>query len=205
MFQQHLFGGPTTFDATFSGLTRQPLERGAWLDFLPGWVRGTDALLQALLAERPWKQRQRLLWNAWRTEPRLTAPWTLDSGAPLHPLVDDLRRALGQRYGITFDSVGFNLYRDGQDAVAWHRDTIDPAVVDPLVVLVSLGATRRLLIRPFGGGPSRALPLADGDLLVTGGTFQRTWEHTVPRVKQAGARLSLAFRHGLYARGTSPS
>ena len=199
MFQAHLFGGAPAFDASFTHLRRTELARGAWLDAQPGWVTGTDALLQALLASRPWKQRQRFLWNAWRTEPRLTAPWSLGSGEALPPLVEAMRQALGARYGLTFDSVGFNLYRDGQDAVAWHRDTIDPNVKDPVVVLVSLGATRKLLVRPYGGGESTTVPMVDGALLVTGGTFQRTWEHTLPRTRQAlGPRISLAFRHGLY-------
>jgi alkylated DNA repair dioxygenase AlkB len=70
-------------------------------------------------------------------------------------------------------------------------------IADPLVVLVSLGETRRFLVRPHGGGRSRALSLGGGDLLVTGGRFQREWEHAVPKVAKAGPRISIAFRHGV--------
>jgi alkylated DNA repair dioxygenase AlkB len=90
-----------------------------------------------------------------------------------------------------------NLYRDGRDSVAWHRDRIAKEIEDPIVVLVSLGEPRRFLVRPHGGGRSRAFRLGRGDLLVTGGRFQREWEHSVPKVAKAGPRISIAFRHGM--------
>jgi alkylated DNA repair dioxygenase AlkB len=131
-------------------------------------------------------------------EPRLTSPWSLDSGKPLEPpLLDAMRRSLSARYGVLFDSAGFNLYRDGQDSVAWHSDKIRKEIEDPIIALVSLGEPRKFLLRPKGGGKSRAHHLGRGDLLVTGGTSQRAWEHAVPKVAHAGPRLSIAFRHGL--------
>ena len=93
--------------------------------------------------------------------------------------------------------MGFNLYRDGADSVAWHRDRIPPEIVDPVVALVSLGEPRTFLLRPQGGGKSRAFKLGHGDLLVTGGQTQRRFEHSVPKVKASGARMSIAFRHGV--------
>jgi hypothetical protein len=66
----------------------------------------------------------------------------------------------------------------------------------PIVAPVSLGAPRRFLLRPEGGGRSRAFVAGRGDLLVTGGTTQRTWEHAVPKVARAGPRPTVAFRHG---------
>ena len=107
-----------------------------------------------------------------------------------------MRIALSQRYGVAFDSVGLNLYRDGRDSVAWHRDRIAKDIDDPLVAIVSVGEPRRFLLRPVTGGHSRALLLGRGDLLVTGGTCQRTWQHTVPKVAKAGPRISITFRHG---------
>ena len=93
--------------------------------------------------------------------------------------------------------MGINLYRDGADSVAWHRDRIPPEIVDPVVALVSLGEPRKFLLRPQGGGRSRAFKLGQGDLLVTGGQTQRRFEHSVPKVKAAGARMSIVFRHGV--------
>ncbi len=105
--------------------------------------------------------------------------------------------ALSEHYGREFDSVGFNLYRDGRDSVAWHADRIEEAIEDPVVALLSLGEPRRFLLRPKGGGTSRAFLPERGDLLVTGGRTQRDWEHSVPKVAHAGPRISLAYRHGM--------
>ena len=113
--------------------------------------------------------------------------------------------ALCERYDRTFDSVGFNLYRDGRDSVAWHADRIPKEIEAPVVVLVSLGEPRKFLLRPKGGGSSRTLMLGRGDLLVTGGNTQRTWEHSVPKVARAGPRISIAYRHGEPVRRSAPS
>jgi alkylated DNA repair dioxygenase AlkB len=196
-FQPSLFGESTTFDAAFAAVRRIHLDETSWLDVAPGWVRGSDALFDLLLRTRRWDQRNRWMYDRRVVEPRLTSPWTLGFGEPLDPVLESIRLALSQRYGVVFDSAGLNLYRDGRDGVAWHRDRIRREIPDPIVPLVSLGEPRRLLFRPRGGGPSRAFPLGRGDLLVTGGTAQRTWEHAVPKVARAGPRISIAFRYGL--------
>jgi alkylated DNA repair dioxygenase AlkB len=206
-YQRTLFGASqTSIDPTLASVERIRLDARAWIDILPGWVRGADTLFESLLQSRPWRQRHRRLYDREVLEPRLTALWaiapknTLDN--PLEPLiVEQMRVALGQYYGILFDSVGFNLYRDGSDGVAWHRDTIRSDIAEPIVPLVSLGEPRKLHFRPRGGGRSHAFALGHGDLLVTGGTTQRTWEHAVLKVARAGARVSIAFRWGLDSRG----
>jgi alkylated DNA repair dioxygenase AlkB len=172
-YQPSLFAGggdDASIDATFAGLQRVHLDERAWIDVLPGWVRGADALFERLRAEPPWTQRSRWMYEGRVLEPRLTARWTAESGEPLEPAVlERMRVALGERYGVVFDSAGFNLYRDGHDGVAWHRDKIRRDIAEPVVPLVSLGEPRKLHFRPRGGGPSRAFPLGHGDLLVTGG------------------------------------
>jgi len=187
---------PLDLDRTFSRLERIALDATAWVDLVPGWVTGSDVLFRALLETLPWKQRTRYLYDQDRIEPRLTAGWHVDDGPLEPPILEEMRSALSARYGVELGSAGFNLYRDGQDSVAWHRDTIAKRIKDPIVALVSLGEPRRLLLRPRGGGTSRAFPLGHGDLLVTGGDAQRTWEHAVPKVAHAGPRISIAFRHG---------
>ena len=81
--------------------------------------------------------------------------------------------------------------------MAWHGDRIRKEIEEPVIALVSLGEPRKFLLRPKGGGKSRALHLGRGDLLVTGGKTQRAWEHCVPKVAQAGPRISIAYRYGL--------
>jgi alkylated DNA repair dioxygenase AlkB len=198
-FQPSLFdGAPVGFDRTFAALARIALDGQSWVEHAPGWMRGSDALFDQLLRSRPWGERTRWMYDRRVLEPRLTAPWSLDAGTALEPpVLEEARVALSVRYGVTFDSAGFNLYRDGRDGVAWHVDRISKEVVDPVIALVSLGEPRKFLLRPKGGGPSIAFWLGRGDLLVTGGAATRTWEHCVPKVARAGPRISVAYRHGL--------
>jgi alkylated DNA repair dioxygenase AlkB len=189
--------GTVDVDRSFSGLERVDLDEEAWVDHAPGWVSGADLLFEELLSSRSWGQRSRQMYDRRLDEPRLTDSWRRESGQPLQPpILDEIRGLLSDRYERDFDSLGFNLYRDGRDSVAWHGDRIPKEIADPVVALVSLGEPRRFLLRPKGGGPSRAFHLGRGDLLVTGGTTQRTWEHSVPKVARAGPRISLGYRHG---------
>lgn len=195
--QPSLFGGgEPAFNASFAGCRRTVLAGGAWVDHGPGWLAGNDTLLGELLATAPWHQKRRPMYDRVVDEPRLTAWWS--AGHPhdgLPGVVLDMRARLSARYRVRFDSVGCNLYRDGQDSVAWHGDTVRKRQAEPLVAIVSLGARRRFLLRPRGGGPSVRFDLGAGDLLVMGGTCQHTWEHSVPKVAAAGPRLSVTFRH----------
>jgi alkylated DNA repair dioxygenase AlkB len=189
-------GETTDFDRSFSHLQRVELDGESWVDHAPAWVSGADRLFEEVLAGRRWEQRSRRMYDQRVQEPRLTAPWSADSDEPLEPpVLEDIRISLSARYDRAFDSVGFNLYRDGRDSVAWHADRIPKEIETPLVALVSLGEPRKFLLRPKGGGPSRTFMLGRGDLLVTGGNTQRTWEHSVPKVARAGPRISLGYRH----------
>lgn len=198
-FQPSLFDGPpVSFDRSFAGVTRLALDGESWVDHGAGWVRGSDRLFDLVLSSREWGERTRWMYDRRVREPRLTSYWALGSGAPLEPVIlEELRRALSARYGVTFDSAGFNLYRDGQDSVAWHADRIERAIAEPIIALVSLGEPRRFLMRPRSGGRSIAFHLGRGDLLVTGGGATRGWQHAVPKTARAGPRISIAYRHGL--------
>jgi alkylated DNA repair dioxygenase AlkB len=192
------FESTPSFDPACGELTRTWLDDRSFVDFAPGWLRGSDAVFRAVMESRKWAQRTRHMYDRRVLEPRLTAPWNLGSGVPLEPrILDDIRLALSARYGVLFDSAGFNLYRDGRDSVAWHGDKIRKEIEDPVVALLSLGEPRKFLLRPKGGGKSRAFHLGRGDLLVTGGQTQRAWEHGVPKVAQAGPRISVAYRYGM--------
>jgi alkylated DNA repair dioxygenase AlkB len=129
-------------------------------------------------------------------QPRLLAGWSCGEGDPPLPAqLELLRAALTAQYARRFDSIGVNLYRDGRDSVAWHGDRIARVVEDPVVGILTLGESRRFLLRPYGGRASLTLTPAAGDLLVMGGSSQRTWQHTIPKVAAAGPRISVTFRH----------
>ncbi|HEV7534420.1 MAG TPA: alpha-ketoglutarate-dependent dioxygenase AlkB [Acidimicrobiia bacterium] len=194
-------GPEPAVDGTFAGATRIGLDRRSWIERVPGWVSGSDALFDLLVRTADWGQRTRKMWDHEILEPRLTSWWGAETGRPLEPpILARMRRALSDRYGVEFDSMGLNLYRDGRDSVAWHGDRIAREIAEPLVAIVSIGEPRRFLLRPKAKGVGLAtvrLLLGRGELLVTGGTTQRAWEHSIPKVASAGPRMSLTFRHGL--------
>ena len=199
-------GGGVDVDGSFSGLCRLRLDRTSWVDHQPGWVRRSDELFADLVAGAEWAQRSRHMYGRVVEEPRLTSWWRSSSARSLEPpVLERMRRLLSDRYQVELDSVGLNLYRDGNDSVAWHGDRIAAHIAEPLVAIVSVGERRTFLLRPVPGsddGPvngrrSLSFDLGRGDLLVTGGTCQRRWQHTVPKVARAGPRISITFRHGL--------
>jgi alkylated DNA repair dioxygenase AlkB len=185
-------------DPSFRGLERIELDEISWVDHCPGWMSGSDQAFDELLRDVVWSQRRRWMYDRKVDEPRLTSWQRIDEPTSVtYQWLDDARASLSVHYEIRFDSVGINLYRNGTDSVAWHRDRIPAEIVDPVVALISLGESRTFLLRRQGGGKSWAFRLGHGDLLVTGGQTQRRFEHSVPKVKASGPRMSLAFRHGV--------
>jgi alkylated DNA repair dioxygenase AlkB len=186
-----------------AGVERTLLADGAWVDLHPNWVEGSDQLFDALAAKVPWRAERRRMYDRVVDVPRLVAFY--DEGAALpDPALESIRESLSAHYepelGEPFRTVGLCLYRDGADSVAWHGDRIGRSrTEDTMVAIVSLGTPRRFLLRPRGGGPSRQFELGRGDLFVMGGSCQRTWEHSVPKLAHApGPRISLQFRpHGV--------
>jgi alkylated DNA repair dioxygenase AlkB len=197
-WQTSLLGGMApTFDAEFRELRRCPLDATTWVDHAPGWLSGSDQLFDELAACLPFRQRTGVrMYDRIVDEPRLSAWWRVESGEPEPvPILRDVRLLLAERYAEPFDSIGFNLYRDGDDSVAWHGDRHRHVVTNPVVAIVSLGAPRPLRLRPRGGGRSLSWNLGNGDLFVMGGACQHDWEHTVPKVRvTTGPRMSVTFR-----------
>jgi alkylated DNA repair dioxygenase AlkB len=178
---------------SFEGLRRDDLDETSWLDVVPGWVPDHAELFDWLLENAPWQQSTRKMWDNEVLVPRLTARVP----PPYPEQIAELVRPLDDRYGVAFDSCFVNLYRDGNDAVAWHADTVRKVMTNPMVVTVSLGARRSFLVRlARGGAVVRRYRPGEGDLIVMGGAMQHDWHHTVPREKSAsGARMSVTLRH----------
>lgn len=170
--------------------SRRFLGRGAWVDTWPAAVVGSEALFDEILGRAPWSSHERPMYDRMVREPRLTTRrW---DNPP--ELISRMGEELTGHYGCDLGVISANLYRNGDDSVAWHGDRVGRVRAETVVVILSLGAPRKFLMRPKGGGPSvRFIPLA-GDLLVMGGTCQRTWEHTVPKCASAGPRISVMFR-----------
>jgi alkylated DNA repair dioxygenase AlkB len=186
---------------------RVTLSRGAWADVQRGWLSGSAELFSRLAGRVPWRAERRKIHDRITEVPRLLCFYREREPLP-DPVLEACRRELSDYYraelGEPFVTAGLCLYRDGRDSVAWHGDTIGRGgTEDTMVAIVSLGAARPLLLRPRaavgpgnagGNGPLR-YSLGHGDLLVMGGSCQRTWEHAVPKSARAvGARISVQFR-----------
>ncbi|MFD8868422.1 alpha-ketoglutarate-dependent dioxygenase AlkB family protein [Streptomyces sp. NPDC059590] len=180
-------------------MRRTALGDGAWIDLLPGWLSGADALFARLVDEVPWRAERRPMYDQVVDVPRLLAFYGADDPLP-HPALGEARAALSAHYaaelGEPFTTAGLCYYRDGRDSVAWHGDRIGRgARVDTMVAILSVGAPRDLVLRPRRGGATVRRPLGHGDLIVMGGSCQRTWEHAIPKSTRAtGPRISIQFR-----------
>jgi alkylated DNA repair dioxygenase AlkB len=186
--------------ALFEHADRRRLSDGAWIDVCSGWLTDCDAFFDELAATTPWRAERRPMYDRVVDVPRLVSFFDLTTEAPPHPRIEELASRLNARYGDElgepFTTAGLCLYRDGNDSVAWHGDKIGRGrSEDTMVAIVSLGSRRVFALRPRGGGRSLRLPQGHGDLLVMGGSCQRTWEHSVPKTTMAcGPRISIQFR-----------
>lgn len=187
-------------ESLFELSERRQLGDGAWVDVRSGWLPDGADLVSELQTMIPWRAERRQMYDRVLDVPRLMSSHDLTSADAPHPVIARLRRRLNDIYagelGEPFTSAGLCLYRDGSDSVAWHGDTIGRgATEDTMIAIVSVGATRTLALRPRGGGPALRLPQRHGDLLVMGGSCQRTWEHAIPKTATpTGPRISIQFR-----------
>jgi len=189
-----------------TGLHRHELAGGAWVDVRPGWLAAGDELFATLVRDVPWHAERRKMYDSVVDVPRLTRFYAAGERLP-HPILDAAREALSAHYlpelGEPFVTAGMCLYRDGRDSVAWHGDRIGRSKdLDTMVAILSLGSPRTLTLRPRDGGSiagttqkSLRFPLAHGDLVVMGGSCQRTWDHAIPKTSDpVGPRISVQFR-----------
>lgn len=190
--QGSLFGAEeVSFDRQFETLERIELDQGAWLDYAPIWLRGDEQLFDALTAGAEWSQPTVKMYDREVLTPRLVA--RID--VAIHPVIPEMVTILSDRYRVRLDQVSAGWYRDGSDSVAFHGDRVARDLPEATVATVSLGGARRFLYKLKEGGPSQALSLGHGDLVVMGGSFQRTWRHGVPKAKHGEPRIALMFRH----------
>ncbi|MDB4959541.1 MAG: Alkylated repair protein AlkB [Myxococcales bacterium] len=181
--------GAPAFDAEFRALRRTTLAQGAWIDHVPGWVQGHDALFDELEQTLGWRHETMHMYDRVVDVPRLLAHVPAD-----HAVIEGMRQAISAHYAEEFVYVTAALYRNGSDSVAFHGDTTARDMLEARVATVSLGEPRKFLMKPTEGGSSVSFALGRGDLVVMGGTCQRTWRHAIPKVALAGPRIALMFR-----------
>jgi alkylated DNA repair dioxygenase AlkB len=144
-----------------------------------------------------WRSERRMMYDREVDVPRLMGHFRLDppAGSTPGPILDAARLVI-ERVGVAFNSVGLNLYRDGRDSVAPHNDHLNELRKGFPIALVSLGAVRRMTIRPKA--PPRQpihVDLEEGSLLVMDYATQLHYTHGVPKTHApVGERISMAFR-----------
>jgi len=181
-------------DPNFRSAIRRDLDEYSWVEFVPGWVSGNETLLKRLVDLVPFGEHKRWMYNRMVDEPRLTAEYP-DITAAREPFLAVIAEALSRRYGVTYDGLWLNEYRNERDSSGWHGDWLACKREQCTVPVLSLGATRRFLLKARSGGPSTVFTPAGGDLVVMGGRCQRDWLHCVPKqTRPAGIRLSLNFQ-----------
>jgi alkylated DNA repair dioxygenase AlkB len=191
--QQTLFGcGAIGFDPELNGLRRLELSGGAWVEHQPGWLEGHEGVFAELQRSTLWQQHRRKMYEREVDVPRLVARAPLES--PIGGLLTRLAAQLTQRYQRPFTNISVAQYRDGRDSVAFHGDKVGRLAQDCVIATVSVGARRRFLLKPSGGGASLGFELGWGDLFVMGGACQRAWQHAVPKCAHADPRISVMFR-----------
>jgi alkylated DNA repair dioxygenase AlkB len=183
---------------------------GADLEYLPFFLDSTvaDRLLATLLAEVPWQRPVVQLFGRTFRSPRLAA-WYGDPGAvyqysglineplPWLPSLDGLRKRVESQFGLHFNSVLLNCYRDGMDSMGWHQDDEPELGKHPTIVSISLGGIRRFVLQHYRqiDMPKLELRPEHGSLLLMRGSTQKFWRHCVPKTRKAVApRVNLTFR-----------
>ena len=182
-----------TDDYDFSTARHIALDRTSWIEHIPNWLRQSDALFAELMDTAPWLQRDRWMYTRTVIEPRLTADYPDVNEVPQEAL-RAIAAALSEHYGVRYHSLWVNLYRDQHDSTAWHGDNIGRIQAESIVPVLTLGASRRFLIRPRQGGRTWTFRPVSGDLIVMGGRAQRDWVHCVPKESTpSGPRISINF------------
>jgi alkylated DNA repair dioxygenase AlkB len=175
--------------------------------FAGAFAPDADALFEALRSEIPWETHRLRLFGRMIDSPRLSC-WIGDPGTAYTysgtrfephawtPAVSSLRETLATRFGLRFNSVLANLYRDARDSMGWHSDAERELGLEPVIASLSFGAPRTFRFRSRATRKvACAIELAHGSLLVMRGATQRFYQHDLPKARgEIGERVNLTFR-----------
>lgn len=194
--QSDLFGSSDThfsIDTSFKTARRFALDDHSWIEIVPDWMSGASLLYEQMRSSVLWLEHDRRMFNKVIREPRMTAVYQTLAEVPEQRLLQAVS-ALSNHYGVVYDGLWMNLYRDGQDSTGWHRDHRSCKKLDCIVPVLTLGTTRRFLVKPIKGGSAMTFKPSSGDLVVMGGRSQQDWVHCVPKEPGvADARISVNF------------
>ena len=189
-----------------SALLRHELADGGVLLYHAHFLTPDEAnaLFADLKHNTPWKQE---ISSFGRPFPRLTA-YHADPGvmyrysgvehqaSPWPDYLVPVRRRVEEAAQAPFNSLLLNYYRDGSDSIGYHSDDEAELGLNPIVPSVSLGGTRRFVLRHVRTREKLTFELTHGSLLLMAGTTQHHWRHGVPKTaRPVGERINLTFRN----------
>nr|WP_294944702.1 alpha-ketoglutarate-dependent dioxygenase AlkB [uncultured Mucilaginibacter sp.] len=193
----------------FDGGLQSPRLPVELMDYKPNFFSSAecDALIPVLKTKVRWNQETIQMYGKLLNTPRLTA-WYGDNSKTYafsgkkhdpYPWTDELlfiKQRVDAAAGITFNSVLLNLYRNGNDSVAWHADDEPELGINPVIASVSFGQMRRFDVRHKADKKQKySVDLENGSLLIMKGELQHQWEHQVPKSARAlKERINLTFR-----------
>lgn len=107
----------------------------------------------------------------------------------------ELKAAIEEKTGETFNSCLLNLYHTGDEGMAWHSDAEKDLKKNGAIASVSFGAERKFAFKHKETKEVVSLILEHGSLLVMKDTTQTHWLHRLPPTKTtAKPRVNLTFR-----------
>ncbi|MEZ9898532.1 alpha-ketoglutarate-dependent dioxygenase AlkB family protein [Vibrio breoganii] len=163
-----------------------------------------NELFQSLHNQLPWEQRAIKMYGRSVMQPRLhvlcgTHAYRY-SGITLEPLpwpalIQPIKQRVESIAQQSFNTALINLYRDGQDHMGWHSDDEKSLGTAPIIASLSLGASRRFILKHKQTKQKIEYILEDGALLVMAGDLQAHWQHCIPKTtKVSQPRINLTFR-----------
>ncbi len=157
----------------------------------------SDRYFTTLRDTTPWQQRERKMYDKIVLDPRLTAFYGGANGLEWTDELLAIKARVEQEWDVAFDRVLLNYYRDGNDSVAWHSDTLPADGKHHPIASVTFGEMRLFKIRRKArkDGPQLDIPLTHGSFLLMGETMQDHYEHHVPKTaRKVAGRITLTFR-----------
>ncbi|MFI4954483.1 MAG: alpha-ketoglutarate-dependent dioxygenase AlkB family protein [Gammaproteobacteria bacterium] len=184
------------------------IQEDGWATLIPNWLSTSEAsdLFASLIQELDWHSVKIKLFGKEHTAPRLVC-WYGEPGIQYQysnlthmatswaPKLEGLNQRLKTEFGVQFNSVLGNFYRNGSDSMGWHQDNEKELGLLPCIASVSLGACRKFKFRHRKTGILKTVELSSGSVLMMGGTLQQHWQHALPKTrKPCGQRINLTFR-----------
>jgi len=171
---------------------------------MDGFIAKADAdtYYNSLLYNTPWREYQMPMYDKIVTAPRMIAWYgtqeeTGENALPWTPELSELRLRVEKETGLHFNAVLLNLYRNGNDSVAWHSDKEHKIGCNPNIASLTFGQTRPFRFRHKTNKEigQVEIPLYHGTLLLMSGTTNTFWEHHIPKsTKEMLPRINLTFR-----------